>query len=203
MMTPKTQTIVAITVFALTTAVALAVLPMKPDGSATVLVGMGVFIIVWNVTKHLTKRKCDDWINSKTRHEILFAIILASLLLLGGISTTLAKELDLFNSDLTKRILGVNIGLMLIVLGNYMPKKLTGTDSCCTSISKSRSMQRFMGWTFVLAGIFYACIWIFVDLNRTSFLVLFAFPVSIAIMIGVRLLSMRLRTVKNQPEQSV
>ena len=140
MMTPKTQTIVASTVIALSTGVSIALIPMKPDGSAVVIVTMAAFIIVWNVTRILTKRKCPgiDWINSKTRHEILFAIILASLLALGSISATLAKELGYFDDDLVKRIIGVDIGLMLMVLGNYMPKKRTHhCGSCDSSTSKS------------------------------------------------------------------
>ncbi len=192
MMNPKTQTIVASTVIALTSAVALTLISMKPQPSTLVLVMMGVFIIVWNATKFLAKHKCSnkDWINSKTRHEILFAIILASLLLLGSTSATLAKELELFDGDLTKRIIGINIGLMLMVMGNYMPKKITGSAcSCsagCATPKKSSSTQRFVGWLFVIAGLIYAAIWIFVDLDHTSLAVLFSFPAAIAIILAAR-----------------
>ena len=119
MMTPKTQTIVASSVIALTAAVSLVLIPMKPDASAIVLSTMVVFIVVWNGMKHLVKRKCrdSDWVNSKIRHEILFAIILASLLLLGSISATLAKELEVFDRDLVKRIVGVNNRLDACCLG--------------------------------------------------------------------------------------
>jgi hypothetical protein len=206
MMTPKTQTIVAITIIVLTTIVAFVVMPMKPDGSATVLAGMLAFIIVWNATKYLTKRKCQksDWLNSKTRHEILFAIILASLLLLGGISTTLAKELEIFDSDLVKRILGVNIGLMLIVMGNYMPKKLTlGSGSCGCNHTKSSSTQRFVGWTLVLAGLFYAIVWLTVNLEHTSVVILFTFPAAIAVVIIARIAYLRLSKPKKIANQSV
>ncbi len=193
MMTPKTQTIVASSIIALTAAVALTLISKKPEASATVLITMGVFIIVWNTTKHLSKRKCPDtdWLHSKVRHEILFAIILASLLLLGSTSATLAKELELFDSDLVKRIVGVNIGLMLMILGNYMPKKITGTAcSCsagCATPRKSSSTQRFVGWLFVLAGLIYAAIWIFVDLDHTSLATLFSFPAAIVVIIIVRM----------------
>lgn len=203
MMTPNTQTILASTVIALTIAVALVLIPMKPDGSVIVLGMMALFIVVWNGSKHLSKRKCGDWINSKARHEILFAIILASLLLLGSISATLAKELEIFEGDLVKRIVGVNIGLMLIVLGNYMPKKITAKNCAGCACAKSLVMQRFMGWTFVLAGLLYASIWIFVDLDHTSSAVLFSFPVAITIIIIARLAYIRVSGVKNIAEQSV
>jgi len=195
MMTPKTQTIVASTVISLCVIVSLALIPMKPQGSAIVLGMMLFFVIVWNAVKALALRKCNDldWLNSKTRHEILFAIILASLLGLGSITSTLGKELGFFDSNLVERIAGVNIGLMLIVLGNYMPKKnQASTSQCgCGSKSSSSTLQRFMGWTFVLAGLLYALAWILLDLDQAGIAILFAFPVAIASIFLVRYLSSR------------
>lgn len=144
-------------------------------------------------------RKCNDldWLNSKTRHEILFAIILASLLGLGSTTSTLGKELGFFDGDLVKRIAGVNIGLMLIVMGNYMPKKNQASASQCGCATKSGSktssstLQRFMGWTFVLAGLLYTLAWIILDLDQAGIAILFAFPAAIASIFVVRYLSSR------------
>jgi hypothetical protein len=203
MMSPKTQTIVASTVIALTSVVASILLPMKPDASAIVLGMMAAFIVVWNGTAFLTKRKCSDWIDSRVRHEILFAIILASLLLLGSISATLAKELQIFDSDFVKRIVGVNIGLMLIVLGNYMPKKVFGTtESCSRNNGKSNSIQRFMGWTFVLGGLLYSLAWLTLDLDQAGFAIMFAFPVAIAITIAARVAYRRVSPAKASADHS-
>jgi len=206
MMTPKTQTIVASSVIALTAAVSLVLIPMKPDASAIVLGMMAVFIIVWNGAKHLTTRKCQDcdWVNSKIRHEIVFAIILASLLMLGSISATLAKELEIFDRDLVKRIVGVNIGLMLVVLGNYMPKKLTQhSGSCSSKATGTSSVQRFMGWTFVLGGLLYAAAWFALDLDQAGFAIMFAFPVAIAAVVIARVAYIRLSGAKKSAGQSV
>lgn len=202
MMTPKTQTFVASTVIALTTGVSLVLIPMKPDGSVIVLGMMAVFIIVWNMFKHIVNRKCGDWVNSKARQEILFSIILASLLLLGSVSATLAKELELFDGDLVKRIVGVNIGLMLVVMGNYMPKKLTqqsGSSNCGTP--KSASLQRYMGWIFVLAGIFYALAWIVLDLDRAGIAIMFTFPAAIVLIVIVRMMYLRMSGTRLVTEQ--
>ncbi len=206
MMTPKTQTVVCSTTIALTIVVSLSLIPMKPDASAIVLGMMAVFIMVWNGTKLLAKRKSQDgdWVNSKVRHEILFAIILASLLLLGSISATLAKELEIFDRDLVKRIVGVNIGLMLVVLGNYMPKKLTGSCSTsCQSTDKARSVQRLLGWIFVLGGILYALAWIAFDLDQAGIAIMFSFPIAIGIVVIARIAYLRMSRVKPATEQSV
>jgi hypothetical protein len=203
MMNPKTQTIAASATIALTSAVALALLPMKPDSSAVVLGTMAAFIVVWNAIRLLAKRKCGDWINSKVRHEVLFAIILASLLLLGSTSVRFAKELELFDGDLAKRIVGVNIGLMLMILGNYMPKKMFGTtESCSNSRECSSSIQRFMGWTFVLGGILYALAWLTLDLDQAGFAIMFTFPVAIAITIAARIAYRRVSPAKANADHS-
>ncbi len=194
MMNPKTQTIVASTVLALSIGVSIALIPMKPDGSAVVIVTMAAFILVWNVSKVLTRRKCPsiDWLNSKTRHEILFAIILASLLALGSISATLAKELGFFDGDLVKRIIGVDIGLMLMVFGNYIPKKGTHQcGSCESNTSASLKTQRFVGWIIVLGGLLYAAAWIFLDLDQAGTAVLFTFPSAIVIIALSRFIYLR------------
>jgi hypothetical protein len=204
MMTPKTQTIMASTIIVLNISVSLALLPMNPEGSAVVLISMAALIVVWNVMKAIVKRKCNNWVESKVRHEILFAIILASLLILGSISATLAKELGIFDKDLVERIIGINIGLMLVVMGNYMPKKSTGSCSTDTDkCRKSRVMQRFVGWTLVISGMLYALVWLFVDLNKASLAVLFTFPAAIFIVICTRTIYQRTAGPKNITEQSV
>jgi len=207
MMNPKTQSIAAITSLSLTGMAALAVMPYKPDGSAVTLVGLLVFVIAWNTTKALAKRNCADdqthWLNSKTRHEILFAIILASLLLFGGMVTTLMKELEFIEGDITKRIIGINIGLMLIVMGNYMPKKPAqscGKNSCITSTS--RKTERFLGWVFVLAGIIYAGVWLLMDLSNASVAVLFSFPAALAAVFLFRFVyaqTTKTKPISNEP----
>jgi len=207
MMTPKTQTILASTTIALTSSIAIALVPYKPGATAAVLITLGIFVVVWNAIKLMTKRKSPDtnWLTSKTRHEILFAIILASLLLLGSMIATVAKQLELLDQDLIKRIIGMNTGLMLIVLGNYMPKKNQATAGQCGCPSKAatNNIQRFMGWTFVLGGILYTLAWITLDLDQAGIAIMFSFPAAIAMIFVLRIIYLRISGTKNQLEQSV
>ena len=207
MMTPKTQTILATTTIAFTASIAIAVIPTKPDSSTATLVFIAIMIAAWNGTKALIKRKNTDldWVTSKARHEILFAIILASLLLLGAMIMTVAKQLELLDGDTIKRIIGINTGIMLIVLGNYMPKKNQSTTGECGCASKSSSstVQRFMGWTFVLGGLLYTLAWITLDLDQAGIAIMFAFPAAIAIIVATRYAYLRFAGTKNMPSQSV
>ncbi len=206
MMNPKTQTIVATTIIALTSSIGITLIPTKPDASTAVLITLAVFVIVWNGTRALIKRKNPelDWLTSKARHEILFAIILASLLLLGAMIMTVAKQLELLDGDVIKRIVGINTGLMLIVLGNYMPKKNQATtgECGCPSKSSSSSIQRFLGWTFVLGGLLYTLAWITLDLDQAGIAIMFSFPAAIAIIFALRFAYLRFAPTKNLPSQS-
>ena len=207
MMTPKTQTTVATTIIALTSSIGIALIPTKPDASTAVLLTLAVFVIVWNGIKAMIKRKNPelDWLTSKARHEILFAIILASLLLLGAMIMTVAKQFELLDSDVIKRIIGINTGLMLIVLGNYMPKKNNSTagECGCSGKSSSSSAQRFIGWTFVLGGLLYTLAWITLDLDQAGIAIMFSFPAAIAIILAVRYAYQRSVASKTNPPQSV
>lgn len=199
MMTPKAQTIVACTTIGLTSSIAIALVPYKPAATIAVLITLGMFVVVWNSVKLLVHRKHPklDWFTSKVRHEILFAIILASLLLLGSMIATVAKQLELLDGDVIKRIIGINTGLMLIVLGNYMPKKNQASSTQCGCDSKQGSntssitLQRFMGWTFVLGGLLYTLAWIILDLDQAGIAILFAFPAAIASIFIARFLYSR------------
>jgi len=207
MMNPKTQTIVATIIIALTSSIGVALIPTKPSASTAVLITLAVFVIAWNGTKALIKRKNSelDWLTSKARHEILFAIILASLLLLGAMIMTVAKQLELLDGDIIKRIIGINTGLMLIVMGNYMPKKNQATAGQCGCASKStpNAVQRFMGWTFVLGGLLYTLAWITLDLDQAGIAIMFSFPAAIAIIFAARFGYQRIAASKNIPTQSV
>lgn len=193
MMTPKTQSTIVMAIFILIIIVAAILWPMKHEGSIVVLVTVGVMSAVWAGCRQLVLGKGKDWINSTTRREILFAMILAGALLLISITATLFKELDLIGNETVKRSSGVMIGVMLIIMGNYMPKKLTHSPcrSCCGS-GGSLKTQRFVGWLFVVAGLLYAGVWLMVDLEQTSLATLLTFPVAIGVLVLVRFIYIRI-----------
>ncbi|MDF1809074.1 MAG: hypothetical protein P1U42_05200 [Phycisphaerales bacterium] len=202
MMSPKTQTITATTTIALAASIGIALIPTKPGASIPVLAFLAIMLVAWNGTRLLMKRKCPqtDWLNSKQRHEILFSIILASLLMLGSLIATVAKQLELLDGDVIRRIIGINTGLMLIVLGNYLPKnRKAGSNQCC---SRSSAFPRFMGWLLFLAGILYSLAWVFFDLNQAGIAIMFVFPVAIAIIIATKLIYSRFAGPKSITEQS-
>ena len=90
------------------------------------------------------------------------AIIAASLIL-----KFLASN-GVIDSESSKRAMQVIIGVMLLVVGNLIPKTLEPLRTACGGPSKEQSLKRFAGWTFVIAGIAYAIIWMVAPLDYAS-----------------------------------
>ncbi|MBL4698084.1 MAG: hypothetical protein JKX70_04545, partial [Phycisphaerales bacterium] len=88
---------------------------------------------------------------------------------------------------------------------NYMPKKNQATtgECGCPSKSSSSSIQRFIGWTFVLGGLLYTLAWITLDLDQAGIAIMFSFPAAIAIIFAARFGYQRIAASKNIPTQSV
>ena len=55
---------------------------------------------------------------------------------------------------------GVSMGLLLVVVGNFIPKTLEPLARNRAADGKVQALQRFSGWAFVLGGVAYAAIWL-------------------------------------------
>jgi len=188
-MKPQTQTIAVVSLFILNILVAIVTIPYKPVNAALVIGMMSVFALVWFMIRKIYKKPEPSWMESKTRHEILFAMLLAGTMLLGSIIAILSKELELINAETVKRISGASIGVMLMLMGNIMPKRLVGAGECksCSS-SGSPKIQRIVGWIFVLAGLLHVGIWMLADIERTSLFAMLSLPIAVVVIVGIRMI---------------
>lgn len=84
----------------------------------------------------------------------LFAVIIA---------IAVVKETGLVGHDAAKRGVGVIFGLMLIAVGNLLPK-FHLFDSPRRDPAQTLVSERFAGWVFVIAGIAYSLTWILVPM---------------------------------------
>jgi len=201
-MKPKTQTTIAIVVLILDASMGAIMWPIDHGRAAALLITTACFAFVWGVTKWLHRSSRCNWSESRVRKEIVSAIILAGLILLGSISASMAKEFGMIDAELSKRIVGIIIGIVLIVMGNYMPKKLVALGDTNCSHTKSQSIQRFMGWTFVIAGMLYAGVWIVFDLDQAGFVIMLTFPAAIVLIIIARMLFLRVTGARRHSEPS-
>jgi hypothetical protein len=85
----------------------------------------------------------------------LFAVIVA---------IAIAKKTAAIDYDFAKRGVGIVLGLMLIGVGNLIPK-FRLFDSPRRDPAKTCAAERFAGWVFVLAGAAYVAVWAFAPMS--------------------------------------
>ncbi len=64
--------------------------------------------------------------------------------------------------------MGVILGLVLVIVGNFMPKNVEPSSEERCEPSAAQALQRFAGWTFVLAGVAYSLVWLVFPLRHAS-----------------------------------
>lgn len=200
-MNPRTQSIFAVVLMALTAALSIYNYPSDSTKSIALLITIAVFACVWGITRSMARAKGCNWATSTARREIVGSIVLASLILLGAITLSVLQTAEVIDGDVSKRMIGVILGAVLVFMGNTMPKKLAPIDaqgSCAANGDPARNqkLQRFMGWTFVIAGLLYMGVWMLVDLDKTGFAVLLTFPVAVGLIMMTRLVILRTVRIK-------
>jgi hypothetical protein len=84
----------------------------------------------------------------------LFAVMMA---------IAIGKETGVIENHVAKRGVGIILGLMLIVVGNLLPK-FRLFDSPRSDPAQTLAAERFAGWVFVVTGAAYSIIWAFVPM---------------------------------------
>ncbi|MBL0968538.1 MAG: ammonium transporter [Brevundimonas sp.] len=85
--------------------------------------------------------------------------LIPSLILAGGmigiaLAASLARQQGWLDSEAVNRIVMGTIGLMLVWVGNRMPKTFVPAAA-------AREVNRIGGWSMVLSGLVYAGLWAF------------------------------------------
>ncbi len=199
-MNTRTQPILAAALLLLNAALALSMWSHDQGRSVALLVTTASFAAVWAGIALLIRAKgCAGERASGARREIVGSIILGSLILLGAAAVAALRDAGTIEGDLSKRIVGIVIGAVIVVMGNAMPKKLVPLDApgCgAANPARAQKIQRFMGWAFVLMGLIYMAIWALMDLDRVGDAALLALPAAVALLIAARLLALRFSRAK-------
>ncbi|MFC7377597.1 ammonium transporter [Brevundimonas sp. GCM10030266] len=89
--------------------------------------------------------------------------LIPSLMWAGGLialalAASLARQMGYLDSDGVNRIVMGAIGLMLVWLGNRMPKAFVPS-------AQARKANRVGGWSMVISGLIYAGFWAFAPVD--------------------------------------
>lgn len=88
------------------------------------------------------------------------AVVFAGLMLSLSLGMKAAIALGMPDGDLARRGTMIVLGAFLAYTGNAMPKTLTPLSSLRCDPARAQALQRFSGWTWALAGVWFAIVWI-------------------------------------------
>jgi hypothetical protein len=91
--------------------------------------------------------------------HLRFHLILAGTLILGSALLVWAKHAGLVGGEIPVRGCMVMIGLALALYTNRAPKEVLRRTA------RGLAIQRVSGWTFVIAALVYAGLWLFAPLD--------------------------------------
>lgn len=111
--------------------------------------GFGIWIVVALMGR---VRSFEDY-SASERDYLRTSIIAAGVILAIALSRTLAGAIGISGGEFFDRGLGVLSGLVLLLLGNMMPKVLAPLTANRCAPAQVIAIQRFSGWIFVLDGI--------------------------------------------------
>lgn len=95
-----------------------------------------------------------------TRRHIYNSLIGAGLLVTGALAVVAAAALEAIPADWSDRFGMIASALVLIVIGNGLPKKI---EPGC-SRTRGPAIQRLLGWTFVVTGLVALVVWLSVPM---------------------------------------
>lgn len=94
--------------------------------------------------------------------SIRSALLLAGGILVGTALLPIANKAGWIDRDTTVRGVMVLIGLMLVIVGNAMPKKHEGPPpQSVGEIAVRQSITRVGGWALLLGGLAWTILWAF------------------------------------------
>ena len=97
----------------------------------------------------------------ETRKSIRNAILIAGTQIVGALLLTFANQQGLIDDDTTVRGVMVLIGLLLVGIGNALPKRQEGPALQSVGQAMARqSILRVGGWAVTLSGLAWVVLWI-------------------------------------------
>lgn len=166
----------------------------RPEGALVWAVGMASLPLGWLCLHLFGKMPPKD--APEQRKTILNSLIGAGLLIAGALGACALGTAGAIPEDWITRYAMITNALVLVIIGNGLPKK---AEPGC-SRARSLAMQRLIGWTFVLGGSVQALAWLLTPTTDEPMIVvtfgIFA-VMAVAIAIGVR--RIRLDTANGSP----
>ena len=126
----------------------------RPEAALFWLIGMLTLPVAWALVAITGVLPGPE--KPAARRAIYNSLVGAGLLVTSALMIKSAATLETIPEDWATRLGMIALALVLIVIGNGLPKKI---EPGCTR-TRSLAVQRLLGWTFVVTGMVALVIWL-------------------------------------------
>ncbi|CAN5205172.1 hypothetical protein BH11PSE2_BH11PSE2_14530 [soil metagenome] len=126
---------------------------LQPEKTLALTSGVAVMAVSWLLSAWLSSRKAQSTRTLSEQQYVVLAAVYGGLTLAGAYAVKLAIALGFDHGETMQRAVGVGSGLVMVVIGNVLPKVIAPVTATRCGAVHTQSLQRFAGWVFVLAGL--------------------------------------------------
>ena len=157
----------------------------RPEGALVWLTGMLTLPVAWALVAITGALPGPE--RPGARRHVYNSLVGAGLLVTGALAVTAAATLETIPEDWSTRFGMIASALVLIVIGNGLPKKI---EPGC-SRTRGLAIQRLLGWTFVVTGLVAVVVWLTVPMAyaKAAGLSIYAIAVLFAVFAVIRIRS--------------
>lgn len=148
---------VALPVFAL----AAAGWYVNPERLKTWTVAAGAMAMIWLLIAALERTQKSD----NQRRMLVGNVLFAGSMLALPMSIKLAQSFGYVLGEQGSRASGVAVGLLLVAVGNALPKTVVSLAASRCPPAEIQAVNRFGGWVMVIAGLAFVPAWILLPLD--------------------------------------
>lgn len=127
---------------------------VQPEQSLTWLVGAFTLPLFWGLLAGLGM--LDSSRSAQHRQRLYNALLGAGALLLGALLVATFSSLTWLPDGWSTRYGMLTSAIVLIIIGNGLPKN----TAAAYARTRSLTLQRLIGWTYVIGGLLLAALWL-------------------------------------------
>ena len=154
---------------------------LTPERSRAWAITLGLLVLLV-VPLSIAGRLRSKGILSPSTDQISSGVGFAALMMVIALSGKLLLALGVIDdASFSRRLTKALVGVLLAMIGNATPKRLTPLSALGCDGARNQAFQRFSGWTWFMAGLTFAMVWLVMPLDVAK-------PLSIVVIVASMLL---------------
>ena len=138
---------------------------LTPERSGAWAITLGLLVVLMGPLA-IARRLRSRGIVSPSSDQISSGVGFAALMMVIALSGKFLQTVGVIDDQsLARRLTMALVGVLLAMIGNATPKRLTPLSALACDGARNQAFQRFTGWTWFMAGLTYAMVWLVMPLD--------------------------------------